>query len=181
MAAWKKRWVTLFFLLQSLIAGSVILIWYFQEADWAKATSSWLVSSPGQVTTVVIASYLVVLGLATIVVANFRPTTAKQMTIFRTGGYKVKIDQTAVENGIRMSLTPFELYNAKARVKMHRNSQKADVVVSGMLSTRSNPLMLKNEISQTIRADLKRKFNIELRKLKVDLTPYSYKQKVEIV
>lgn len=181
MAAWKKWWVTLFFLVPALVAGAGILLWYFQDEFWAQLTLGWLASPPGQVTMVVFAAYLIVLAVATIGVAVFRPTTSRQMTIAHDGAYRVKVDQGAVEKNLRLSLAPYELYNADAKVKMHRNRRQADVTVAGMLSQRSDARQLQENIHHTIANDLKQQFNIELRKLKVNLTPYNHKQKVAIV
>lgn len=36
MAAWQKWWVTLLFLIPALIAGSGILLWYFQSEAAAR-------------------------------------------------------------------------------------------------------------------------------------------------
>lgn len=181
MAAWKKWWVFFLFLVQVIIAGSVIVLWAFQDAHWARTALDWLFTAPGQITMVVLAGYLILVALVTIGVAVFRPTTTKKMTIVRNGSYRVNLDQAAVEKGLRMSLAPYEIYNTDAKVKMHRNSHRADVTVTGMLSERTNPVFLQSNIRHTVRNDLKSKFNIDLQKLKLDLKPYNHKQKVEIL
>lgn len=181
MAAWKKWWVTWLLLIQALLAGGGILLWYFQDEQWARFTLGWLITPPGQITMVVIAAYLIVIAVVTIGVAIFRPTTSKQMTIAHNGAYRVKVDKGAVEKSLRFALASYDLYNADAKVKMHRNSQQADVTVNGMLSQRADARHLQHNIHHTIANDLKQQFNIDLRKLKVNLTPYNHKQKVAII
>ncbi len=181
MAAWKKWWAFWAFLIQALVAGGGILLWYFQDQAWAQVALSWLATEPGQITMVVIAAYLVILALVTIGIAVFRPTTTKKMTIVHDGPYQMRVDQAAVEKNLRLSLADYDLYNTDVKVKMHRNSQRADVTVGGMLSQRSNPQLLQRNIQHTIARDLKQQFDIELRKLKVNLKPYSHKQSVAII
>ncbi|MDD6432286.1 MAG: alkaline shock response membrane anchor protein AmaP [Lactobacillaceae bacterium] len=181
MAAWKKWWAFWVFLIQALIAGSGIALWYFQDQTWAQGILSWLVTNPGQITMVVIAGYLVLLALVTIGIAIFRPTTTKKMTIVHDGPYKMHVDQAAVEKDLRLSLASYDLYNPDVKIKMHRSSQQADVTVGGMLSQRSNPQLLQRNIQHTIAQDLKHQFNIDLRKLKVNLKPYDNKQAVAII
>ena len=181
IAAWKKWWVALLFLPQLLAGSGVILLWYFQNEQWARLTLNWLATDPGQITLVVIAAYAIFMALATISVAIFRPTTTKQLTVARDGAFHVKVDQEAVEKHLRLALAEYELYNAQAHVKMHRNSQQADVNVSGMLSGRVAPEQLQTDLRATIANSLKQHFNIDLRKLKVNLQPYDYKQEVAII
>lgn len=181
MAAWKKWWAFGAFLIQALIAGGGILLWYFQDQAWAQVARGWLATKPGQITMVVIAGYLVLLALVTIGIAVFRPTTTKKMTIVHDGPYQMRIDQAAVEKNLCLSLADYDLYNTDVKVKMHRNSQQADVTVDGMLSQRSNPELLQRSIQHQVAQDLKQQFNINLRKLRVNLRPYNHKQSVAII
>lgn len=181
MAAWKKWLAFWAFLIQALVAGGGILLWYFQDQAWAQVVLGWLATTPGQVTMVVIASYLLLIALVTIGIAVFRPTTTKKMTIVHDGPYQMRVDQTAVEKNLCLALADYDLYNTDVKVKMHRNSQQADVTVGGMLSQRSNPQLLRRNIQHTIAQNLKQQFDIDLRKLKVNLKPYSHKQYVAIV
>lgn len=181
MAAWQKWWVTLLFLIQALVAGGGILLWYFQREPEAQLILGWLATPPGQATMVGVAAYLIVLALGTIAAAVFRPTTVKQLTIVHDGAYQVKVDQGAVEKNLRLTLAPYELYNADAKVRMHKRRRQADVTITGMLSQRSEARHLRADLHRTIANDLKQQFDIDLRKLKVKLTPYNHKQKVAIV
>lgn len=181
MAAWKKWWAFWAFLVQALIAAGGILLWYFQDQTWARFVLGWLATEPGQITMVAIAGYLILVALVTIGIALFRPTTTKKMTIVHDGAYKMRVDQAAVEKNLRLALADYDLYNTDVKVKMHRNSQQADVTVDGMLSQRSNPQRLQGSIQRTIAHDLAEQFNIELRKLRVNLKPYNHKQSVAIV
>lgn len=181
MAAWQKWWVTLLFLIPALIAGSGILLWYFQSEAAAQLAINWLATPRGQLTLVVFAIYLIILAVGTIATAIFRPTTVKQLTIVRDGAYQVNIDRGAVEKSLRLSLAPYDLYNAAARVKMHRRHRQADVTITAMLSQRSDARHLRASLHHTIANNLKQQFNIDLRKLWVKLTPYDHQQKVAIV
>ena len=181
MAAWKKWWAFWAFLVQALIAGSGIALWYFQDQSWAQDTLSWLATNPGQITMVIIAGYLILLALVTIGIAIFQPTTTKKMTIVHDGPYKMHIDQAAVEKDLRLSVANYDLYNPAVKIKMHRRSQQADVMVGGMLSQRSDPQLLQRTIQHTITQNLKQRFNIDLRKLKVNLKPYDHKQTIAII
>lgn len=54
-------------------------------------------------------------------------------------------------------------------------------MVGGMLSQRSDPQLLQRTIQHTITQNLKQRFNIDLRKLKVNLKPYDHKQTIAII
>ncbi|VTX86359.1 alkaline shock response membrane anchor protein AmaP [Limosilactobacillus oris] len=64
---------------------------------------------------------------------------------------------------------------------MHRRHRQADVTITAMLSQRSDARHLRASLHHTIANDLKQQFNIDLRKLRVKLTPYDHQQKVAIV
>lgn len=181
MDAWKKWWVTWLFIIQALLGTGVILLWSFQNEPVAQLIIGWLATRAGQITLVVLAAYLIVLAVVTIAIAVFRPTTSKQLTIVDDGPYRVRIDKQAVEKNIQLSLADYDLYNTDATVKMHKNSRQADVTVSGILSQRSDSRHLKRSIHDHIATNLKEQFDIDLRKLRVNLKPYNHKQDVVIV
>ena len=181
MAAWKKWWVAWLFIIQALLGTGTILLWYFQNEPAARLILAWLATRAGQITIVVIAGYLIVLAVATIAIAVFRPTTSKQLTIVNDGPYRVKIDKQAVEKNIQLALADYDLYNTDAKVKMHKNSRQADVTVNGILSQRSDSRHLKQSIHDHIATNLKEQFDIDLRKLRVNLKPFNHKQDVVIV
>lgn len=64
---------------------------------------------------------------------------------------------------------------------MHRRHRQADITITAMLSQLSDARHLRASLHHTIANDLKQQFNIDLRKLRVKLTPYDHQQKVAIV
>lgn len=181
MAAWKKWWISFAMLLQIIVGTVVILLWVYRDEAWTIPVNDWLHSPVGQQFSAGVAVFLIIVALTVMAVAIFRPTTTKQMTIAKDGANKVQIDRQAVEHSLKTSIAKYDLYNPAIKLRMHRHNQKADVTVNGMLSSRTNPKMLHSAIQQTIRTDLKQRFNIDLNKLRISLDPYSDKKSVVIV
>ncbi|WP_251575326.1 alkaline shock response membrane anchor protein AmaP [Limosilactobacillus agrestimuris] len=181
MANWKKWWITLTMLIQGLIGGLVILLWIFRHEPWTLELNHWLLTTPGQYTIIGLASYIILMAIIVIGSSIFRPTTSKQLIIARSGARHISVDRAAVEKSIRLSLSSFGLYNPTTKVKMLKNRQKADVTVTGMLSTQSNPELLKTSLTDTIENNLQTNFAIGLRKLRVRLEPYNHKKTVTVI
>ncbi|MBD8085222.1 hypothetical protein HUK45_02940 [Limosilactobacillus sp. c9Ua_26_M] len=85
------------------------------------------------------------------------------------------------KKNIQLALADYDLYNNDAKAKMHKNSRQADVTVNGILSQRSDSRHLKQSIHDHIVTNLKEQFDIDLRKLRVNLKPFNHKQDVVIV
>lgn len=93
MANWKKWWVTLAMLLQGLIGGIIISLWFFRHEPWTLGINQWLLTTPGQLTIIGLAGYLLLIAIIIIGIALFRPTTSKQLVIARNGARHISIDK----------------------------------------------------------------------------------------
>lgn len=181
MTAWKKWWISFAMLLQIIVGTVVILLWVYRDQEWTIPINDWLHSPIGQQFSAGVAGFLIIVALTVMAVAIFRPTTTKQMTIAEDGANKVQVDRQAVEHSLTTSIAKYDLYNPAIKLRMHRHNHKADVVVNGMMSKRTNPQLLHSALLQTIKNDLKQGFNIDLNKLRVNLRPYNDKKSVVIV